>query len=99
MFSVLAKAVFFVPGVGTVQELKRDVVILVEPLHDERLEPGRVLRDLALVRRHRGHVRLVQPFHPALHSKILTSALESVLPEVAVEVCGGLAESMLLVLL
>ena len=33
------------------------------------------------------------------HFKILPSAIESGLPEVAVEVCGGFAESVLLMLL
>jgi hypothetical protein len=60
----LAYPVLLVPGVGAVQELQGDVVVLVEPLHDEGLEPGGVLRHLALVRRHLGHVRLVQPFYP-----------------------------------
>ena len=60
----LAYPVLLVPGVGAVQELQRDVVVLVEPLHDEGLEPGGVLRHLPLVRRHLSHVRLVQPFYP-----------------------------------
>ena len=65
------------------QELQRDVVVLVEPLHDESLKPGGVLWDLALVGWDVCHVGFVQPLDP----------------EVAVEVGGGLAESVLLVLL
>ena len=67
--------VLLVPGVGTVEELQGHVVVLVEPLHDKGLEPGRVLGHLPLVRRHVSHVRLEQPFHPAkqagLASKIV----------------------------
>jgi hypothetical protein len=37
--SVAAYFVLLVSGVGTVQEVDGDLVVLVEPLHHERLEP------------------------------------------------------------
>ena len=75
--------IFFISSVGAVQELEGHVVVLVEPLHHEGLEPGGVLGDLALVGGDVRHVGLVEPLDP----------------EVAVEVGGGLAEAVLLVLL
>ena len=80
---VLPEPVLLVPVIGAVQELQGDVVILVEPLHHESLEPLRVLWDLALVGRDVRHVGLVEPLDP----------------EVAVEIGRGLAEPVLLVLL
>ena len=80
---VLPEPVLLVAGVGAVEELQRHIVILVEPLHHEGLEPLGILWDLVLVGRDLRHVGLVEPLDP----------------EVAVEVGGGLAEAVLLVLL
>merc|ERR1719400_2272631 len=65
------------------KELQGDVVILVQPLHHKGLEPSWIVWNLASVRRSAGDVSLVEPFHP----------------EVAVEVGGGLAQSVLFMLL
>lgn len=55
--------VLFVASECAVQILERDVVVLVQPLHDERLEPGWVLGHSALVGRYLLHVVRVQPFN------------------------------------
>ena len=65
-YLILSYPVLLVPGVGSVQELQRHVVVLVEPLHDDSLNPGGILGDLALVGRHVSHVGRVEPFYPTI---------------------------------
>ena len=60
----IAYPVLFIPGVGPVEELEGHIVVLVEPLHHEGLEPRRVLGHRTLVRRDIRHVGFEQPFYP-----------------------------------
>ena len=61
---VFSEAIFFVSVVGTMEKLQGNVVILVEPLHDEGLKPFGILGDLSLVRRDVCHIGFVQPLNP-----------------------------------
>lgn len=59
---VATYTVLFVPIERAAQVLERHIVVLVQPLHHERLEPRRILRYGAFVRRHVLHIVLVVAF-------------------------------------